>query len=110
MYFSRDILNLCLFVRVGGQYHVLSTLSCAQNGSCSSRQIQNGTYKLKLLGEDGWVRRNIARSHRDFRANKKKDEGRKLDMSDYIDKFSRWWEIRDAAKPECFSSGSTRCK
>src|SRR5882672_9505611 len=42
-----------------------------------------------------------------FRANKKKDEERKLDLSDYIDKFSNWWESRDAAKPECFSRGST---
>ena len=43
-----------------------------------------------------------------FRVNKKKDEGRKLDMSDYIDKFSRRWESHDATKPECFSSRSTR--
>src|SRR5467141_3334409 len=35
-----------------------------------------------------------------FQANKKKDEGRKLDMNDYIDKFSKRWESRDAVKPD----------
>ena len=65
----------CLYMLADNtMYWVTSALLHAKNGLCSSQWIRNGTYKLKLLGEDGWVRRNIARSHGDFRANKKKDE------------------------------------